>query len=87
MFSLLWVYQYLKAANGLLGPTRFADVRVSDPQTGLHFQVLKVVREGRLELPICCQSWILSPVRLPISPLSHGNMHLDFKFKTIKLSI
>ncbi len=30
-----------------------------------------VVREGRLELPLCRQSWILSPVRLPIPPLSH----------------
>ena len=29
-----------------------------------------VVREGRLELPLCLQSWILSPVRLPIPPLS-----------------
>jgi N-acetylmuramoyl-L-alanine amidase len=30
-----------------------------------------MVREGRLELPLCRQSWILSPVRLPIPPLSH----------------
>jgi N-acetylmuramoyl-L-alanine amidase len=29
-----------------------------------------MVREGRLELPLCRQSWILSPVRLPIPPLS-----------------
>ena len=36
-----------------------------------HFLYLKVVREGRLELPLCFQSWILSPVRLPIPPLSH----------------
>ena len=28
------------------------------------------MREGRLELPLCRQSWILSPVRLPIPPLS-----------------
>ena len=31
----------------------------------------QMVREGRLELPLCLQSWILSPVRLPIPPLSH----------------
>ena len=37
-----------------------------------------LVREGRLELPLCRQSWILSPVRLPIPPLSH----LDFPAKT-----
>jgi hypothetical protein len=39
-----------------------------------HLQALlklsDVVREGRLELPLCRQSWILSPVRLPIPPLS-----------------
>ena len=29
-----------------------------------------LVREGRLELPLCRQSWILSPVRLPVPPLS-----------------
>ena len=29
-----------------------------------------MVREGRLELPFCRQSWILSPVRLPVPPLS-----------------
>ena len=28
------------------------------------------MREGRLELPLCLQNWILSPVRLPIPPLS-----------------
>ena len=39
-----------------------------------HLQALlkrsDMVREGRLELPLCRQSWILSPVRLPIPPLS-----------------
>jgi N-acetylmuramoyl-L-alanine amidase len=34
------------------------------------------VREGRLELPLCRQSWILSPVRLPIPPLSHTHLTL-----------
>ena len=29
-----------------------------------------MVREGRLELPFRCRSWILSPVRLPVPPLS-----------------
>ena len=33
--------------------------------------MFRMVREGRLELPLCRQSWILSPVRLPIPPLSH----------------
>ena len=33
--------------------------------------MFEMVREGRLELPLCRQSWILSPVRLPIPPLSH----------------
>ena len=32
-----------------------------------------MVREGRLELPFCYQSWILSPVRLPVPPLSQLN--------------
>jgi hypothetical protein len=36
-----------------------------------HLFIFIVVREGRLELPLCLQSWILSPVRLPIPPLSH----------------
>ena len=35
-----------------------------------------MVREGRLELPLCRQSWILSPVRLPIPPLSHTRLTL-----------
>ena len=35
-----------------------------------------MVREGRLELPLCRQSWILSPVRLPIPPLSHTYLTL-----------
>ena len=35
-----------------------------------------MVREGRLELPLCRQSWILSPVRLPIPPLSHTHLTL-----------
>jgi N-acetylmuramoyl-L-alanine amidase len=35
-----------------------------------------MVREGRLELPLCHQSWILSPVRLPIPPLSHTYLTL-----------
>ena len=35
-----------------------------------------MVREGRLELPFCKQSWILSPVRLPIPPLSHTYLTL-----------
>lgn len=35
--------------------------------------IVKMVREGRLELPLCRQSWILSPVRLPVPPLSHAS--------------
>ena len=59
----------------------------------------KMVREGRLELPLCCQSWILSPVRLPIPPLSHQSgenrsfdpsipsvyVHLDIVLKTSQI--
>ena len=35
-----------------------------------------MVREGRLELPLRRRSWILSPVRLPIPPLSHTYLTL-----------
>ena len=38
--------------------------------------MVRMVREGRLELPLCRQSWILSPVRLPIPPLSHTRLTL-----------
>jgi hypothetical protein len=50
-----------------------------------------MVREGRLELPICRQSWILSPVRLPVPPLSrvifltHRDLQLDILFEFIRL--
>lgn len=53
--------------------------------------IVKMVREGRLELPLCRQSWILSPVRLPIPPLSlnyiveAANEPLTFKTDKINL--
>ena len=44
-----------------------------------------MVREGRLELPFCCQSWILSPVRLPIPPLSHRTFGCYIRYESPSL--